>query len=85
MLNLQNISVSFGQSEILKKISLSVSPGEIVGIIGPNGCGKTTLLNAISGFVTPTQGTIHFHNKNITHLPTYLRAKLGIGRSFQSA
>jgi ABC-type branched-subunit amino acid transport system ATPase component len=85
MLDLANVSVSFGESEVLKKISLSVSPGEIVGIIGPNGCGKTTLLNAVSGFAGLSGGSIGLNGRDITGFSPYLRARAGMGRSFQSA
>ena len=85
MLDIKNVSVSFGSSEILKKVSLSVSPGEIVGIIGPNGCGKTTLLNAVSGFVRPVSGSIRLNGQDVTESSAYARSRAGIGRSFQSA
>ena len=70
---------------ILRDVSLNVKEGEIIGLIGPNGCGKTTLLNAISGFVPLESGTISFAGRDIMNLPPYQRAILGIGRSFQHA
>lgn len=85
MFSVRDLSVSFGDSQILKSVSLGVQPGEIVGIIGPNGCGKTTLLNAISGFTPVAAGSLHFAARDVTRLPAYRRARLGLGRSFQSA
>lgn len=85
ILELGNVSVKFGDAMILKNISFSVNEKEIVGIVGPNGCGKTTLLNAISGFVPLDSGTISYNGKDIMDLPPYKRAQLGIGRSFQHA
>ena len=57
---------------------------EVVTIIGPNGAGKTSLMNCINGFYRPYQGEIIFAGKNITHLPSYKIAKLGIARTFQN-
>ncbi|KKR03963.1 MAG: Branched-chain amino acid transport ATP-binding protein [Parcubacteria group bacterium GW2011_GWC2_39_14] len=85
ILEISNVSVKFGDAMILKNISFSVNEKEIVGIIGPNGCGKTTLLNAISGFVPLESGTISYNGQDIMDLPPYKRAQLGIGRSFQHA
>ncbi|MFH0951080.1 MAG: ATP-binding cassette domain-containing protein [bacterium] len=85
IISLENLNVKFGKQMILQKVSLDVKPGEMVGIIGPNGCGKTTLLNAISGFVPVDSGTVSFDGKDIMNLPPNKRANLGIGRSFQHA
>ncbi len=85
MLTVENLEVKFGKSLILHDISLHIRQGEIVGIIGPNGCGKTTLLNAVSGFITPENGSILFKNEDISDWPAYKRALQGIGRSFQTA
>jgi branched-chain amino acid transport system ATP-binding protein len=68
---------------ILQDVSLGVAHGEIVGIIGPNGCGKTTLLNAISGFLPVDTGTISVNGTDIMELPAHARAGLGVARGFQ--
>jgi ABC-type branched-subunit amino acid transport system ATPase component/ABC-type branched-subunit amino acid transport system permease subunit len=77
------IVVQFGGLTAVNKVSLAVREGEIVGLIGPNGAGKTTLFNAIAGFVTPTDGRVRLHGEDVTELPVYLRARLGVGRTFQ--
>ena len=83
IIKLENLHVQLGKRMILQDISLKIKEKEIVGIIGPNGCGKTTLLNAISGFVPVDTGTISVNGQDIMKLKPYERAKLGIGRSFQ--
>ena len=80
----KNINVSFGDMHILQVIDLEVQKGEIVGIIGPNGCGKTTFLNSISGFAPIQKGSMHFKNNDIASYKPYKRARLGVGRSFQN-
>lgn len=70
---------------ILQDISLEVKSGEMIGIIGPNGCGKTTLLNAISGFLPVDTGTISINGQDAMNLPAHKRAALGVARGFQHA
>lgn len=64
-------------------MSLEIEPGEAIGIVGPNGSGKTTLFNVISGVYTPEVGRVIFEGSDITRVPAYRRAPLGIGRTFQ--
>lgn len=85
ILRVENLHVKIGKRSIIHNISFEVFPGEIVGIIGPNGCGKTTLLNAVSGFVNPEDGTIAFRESDITTMPPHARAQKGISRGFQHA
>jgi branched-chain amino acid transport system ATP-binding protein len=85
IVNIENLNVQIGQQMILRDVSFSVKESEIVGIIGPNGCGKTTLLNTISGFVPVETGTISINNQDVMSIPPYQRAILGVGRSFQNA
>lgn len=85
MLKVENLHVKFGQAMILEGIELEVKPGELVGIIGPNGCGKTTLLNAISGFAPLEAGSVLFSDDDISEWPAHKRARAGLGRSFQTA
>lgn len=85
MLTVENLFVKFGKSVILHDVSLNIQKGEMVGIIGPNGCGKTTFLNAISGFAPVNAGSILYNDVDVTKWPAFKRAKAGIGRSFQSA
>ncbi len=82
-LEIDSLHVQIGSRMILQDISLSIRPSEIVGIIGPNGCGKTTLLNAISGFLPITSGTISVNGKDVMGLPAHARVGLGIARGFQ--
>jgi len=77
------ISKRFGGIEALSRLSLSVDPGEAVGIVGPNGAGKTTLFNCLFGLLHPDSGTVTFDGVRIDALPTFRRARLGIGRTFQ--
>lgn len=63
----------------VKNVSLSVNSGQIVGLLGPNGAGKTTSFYMIVGLINPDHGTIHINEKEVTHLPIHLRARLGIG------
>jgi branched-chain amino acid transport system ATP-binding protein len=83
-LHVQNISLSFGGIRALQNIDFQVQEGEILAVIGPNGAGKTSLINSINGFYRPQQGAIIFEGQDITHLPPYKRAKLGISRTFQN-
>lgn len=84
LLEVENLTVRFGGLLALRNVSFSLQEGEILGIIGPNGAGKTTLFNAISGAITPDSGRIIFLGKDITNLPPYKRARLGIARTFQN-
>ena len=75
----KNLSKSFDGRPILKKLSLKVYPGECVGILGPNGCGKTTLFSMCIGEQKIDGGRIFLNNKSIENIPTHLRSKEGIG------
>lgn len=85
LLSVENLHVQIGKRMILRDISFSVKPGEIIGIIGPNGCGKTTLLNTLSGFLPVDTGTVSFSGVDIMQVPSYKRAEQGISRGFQNA
>lgn len=65
MIEIQNISKNFGKQEVLQDINLTFSKGECIALIGPNGCGKTTLIKSILGMVIPTKGTVLYNNKSI--------------------
>jgi len=84
MLTVSDINVSFQKTKVLNGISLSVAAGETVGIIGPNGSGKTTFFNALSGFVHPSAGSLTLSGEDITGTSPDYRAKLGMGRVFQN-
>lgn len=75
----QEISKSYRGRNVVKKVSIEVNQGEIVGLLGPNGAGKTTSFYMIVGLVKPNQGTVFLDDVNITKLPMYKRAQLGIG------
>ena len=83
MLSVENLHVQFGQALVLQGVTLQIKPGEIVGLIGQNGCGKSTFLNALSGFVPASNGSVLFEEEDITALAPQVRARMGIGRSFQ--
>ena len=78
MLQVKNISVSYGVVRVLWDISFKVDKGEIVSIIGPNGAGKTTLVSTIMGLLHPIKGEILFQEENIERLPTHQIVKRGI-------
>jgi len=75
----RDISKSFSGRPVLKKLSLKVFPGECVGVLGPNGCGKTTLFSMCIGEQTLDSGKIILKNKSIDQIPIHLRAKEGLG------
>jgi branched-chain amino acid transport system ATP-binding protein len=83
LLKLENVTKRFGGLVAVDDVSLEVKHGEIIAIVGPNGAGKTTLFNIINGVFFPDNGKIHFEGKDITNVPTFKRAPLGIGRTFQ--
>src|SRR5579864_225778 len=83
LLELRQVSRSFGGLMAVKGVDLSVAEGEILGLIGPNGAGKTTLFNLVTGTFRPTRGTILFDGRDITKLAPHARCKLGIARTFQ--
>lgn len=84
VLEIDDVSIHFGGVKALQNITLRAGEWEIVGIIGPNGAGKTTLFNCITGFYTPTHGTVRYRGKDISNLPVHARSALGLGRTFQN-
>jgi branched-chain amino acid transport system permease protein len=83
-LALQGVSKSFGGVEALSGVSFAVERGEIVGLIGPNGSGKTTVLNVISGLERADSGTVELDGRHLERAPAHLVARAGISRSFQT-
>lgn len=79
LLRIENVYAAYGKLEVLRGVSFSLNPGELVTLIGPNGAGKSTLLKVISGFLFPSTGRIVFDNDDITPLSTHLRIRKGIG------
>ena len=82
-LELKDLHKSFGKTEIIRGVDLSVRPGERVAIIGPNGAGKSTLFNLISGRFEPTSGEIRLNGKRIDGKKPFEINRLGLSRSFQ--
>ena len=85
ILQVKNLSKSFGGLKAISDCSLKIKKGSITGIIGPNGSGKTTLFNLISGNLKPSQGTVLFNNEDITNIPSYELFSKGVLRTFQIA
>ncbi len=84
ILNVQNISLSFGGVKALSDISFDVREHEIRAIIGPNGAGKSSMLNCINGVYTPQQGSITFRGQTFSHMDSHQVAVMGVARTFQN-
>jgi len=79
ILRAENIVKKYGKRTVVKSVSFNVKQGEIVGLLGPNGAGKTTSFYQVVGLVQPNSGKIFLDDKDITKLPMYKRAQMGIG------
>lgn len=80
-----NIGKKYKNRPVLRNVSLHVKRGEAVGLLGPNGAGKTTCFYCVTGLITPDYGDVHIDGKDITNLPMYRRARMGIGYLPQEA
>lgn len=79
MLEVKGLNAGYGQIPILNSIDFTVAQGEFIGLWGHNGMGKTTLMRALMGYLPATAGSIAFEGRDITRLPPFRRAQLGIG------
>jgi len=80
---IQGLSKSFGGLQAVKDVSLTLPFGKITGLIGPNGCGKTTVFNLITGHLIPNGGTVYIRGKDMTNKPPYRVVSSGLARSWQ--
>jgi branched-chain amino acid transport system ATP-binding protein len=78
LLTLDGVHASYGESHILRGVTMDVEPGEVVSLVGRNGAGKTTTLRSIVGVLTPTRGTVTFDGEDVTQLPDHERVRRGI-------
>jgi lipopolysaccharide export system ATP-binding protein len=78
-LSVRHIRKSYKRRTVIRDVSLELKRGEVVALLGPNGCGKTTTFYTIAGLVTPESGQVLIDGQNVTSLPMYRRARLGIG------
>ncbi len=85
VLRTDNLVKKYGKRTVANHVSIEVTQGEIVGLLGPNGAGKTTTFYMTTGLITPNAGRIFLDNQEITSLPVYKRAQLGIGYLAQEA
>ncbi|MBW2003782.1 MAG: ABC transporter ATP-binding protein [Deltaproteobacteria bacterium] len=83
LLKVSKLSKYFGGVKAVNAFSFELMQGELLGFIGPNGSGKTTVVNLITGFVKPTDGEVLYRGQNITGWPPYKIVRLGIARTFQ--
>ncbi|MGB9704505.1 MAG: ABC transporter ATP-binding protein [Pyrobaculum sp.] len=83
LLKVENVVKKFGGLRALDGVSFELGRGEFVAVVGPNGSGKTTLLNVINGVYKPDEGRVVFEGRDVTDMPPYKRARLGISRAFQ--
>jgi branched-chain amino acid transport system ATP-binding protein len=84
LLELRQLSLSFGGLDVIKDLDLVVAEGEIVSLIGPNGAGKTTVFNLITGVYEPVRGEILLDGRDLCGLPPHERTSLGVCRTFQT-
>ena len=84
-LYVENLGKKYRKKRIISNINLTLFKGEVVALLGPNGAGKTTTFYAIAGLVIPEDGTVKLNGKDITQLPMYRRAQLGMGYLPQEA
>jgi branched-chain amino acid transport system ATP-binding protein len=83
LLRLSSVSLSFGGLGVIDQLDLAVGKGEVLGVIGPNGVGKSTLFNLIGGVLAPTSGRIFYRGNELKRMPPWKRSHLGIGRTYQ--
>ncbi len=83
LLTVSQLTKHFGGVQAVNRVDFELFEGELLGCIGPNGSGKTTIVNLITGFVKPTGGNVYYNGKDITGWPPYKRVRLGIARTFQ--
>jgi branched-chain amino acid transport system ATP-binding protein len=79
VLEIADLHTYYGESHVLQGVSLAVGPGEVVGILGRNGMGKTTLIRSIIGFTPPRRGTVRFKGADITRWPAFRAVERGMG------
>ena len=84
-LNVQNLNKSYGKKTVIRDVSMDIKQGEVVGLLGPNGAGKTTCFYMIVGLVEASSGRAFLDDVDITSMPMYQRARLGIGYLPQEA
>ena len=80
----EDIHIRLGGRPILDGVTVNLRPGEILGVVGPNGAGKTTLFEVLSGRCAPDRGRVMLNGRDITSLKLFARARLGLGRTYQS-
>ena len=78
VLRVSSLYKNFGKKEVVRGVEFSMNTGEVLGLLGPNGAGKTTTFYMVVGFYKPTAGNVFLDNTDITRLPMYKRARLGI-------
>ena len=83
LLEVKNLTMKFGSLLANSDVSFNVERGTIAGLIGPNGAGKTTLFNCVAGLYKPSGGQVFFDGADVTGLPSYKMAKVGVARTFQ--
>jgi len=84
ILEVDDVSAGYGPITVLRDISMGVAPGEILGVLGRNGMGKSTLIRCLSGLIRPDAGRIAFNGRDVTTVPAHERARLGLSRTWQS-
>jgi len=84
LLRIENLNKHFGGVHAVADFNIQVRKGQIMGLIGPNGSGKTTVFNLITGIIPVDSGRIYFHDQEITHWKPHVITRSGIGRTFQN-
>src|SRR5690349_519650 len=79
----REVTVRFGGLTAVNNVDIEIPPATIIGLVGPNGAGKTTLFNVISGLQRPNRGRVEINGEDVTDAPAHIRARKGMGRTFQ--